>query len=166
MKTTGPRHRSRRRATGLRHRSRRRATLALATVPLTVPGLMVLPAVHVAAGPKPVEPAIQAIPLDAADNADDRAGGRKLSQIGNLLQSERIDTEPFQLTALTWDNVRRADATLWARTRTDGEWSSWTELEVDDADHAPDAGSAEAEQTRGGTETLIVPQAERVQVRT
>jgi hypothetical protein len=55
MRTTGPR------------RSRRRVTLALVTVPLTVPGLIVLPTVHVAAVPHPVEPAIQAIPLDAGE---------------------------------------------------------------------------------------------------
>ena len=154
------------RTTGPRHRSRLRATLALATVPLTVAGLMVLPTVHVAAEPKPVEPAIQAIPLDAGENAGSRTdGGEGLSRVADLLESEKIDTEPFQLTALTWDDVERTDTTMWARTRTDGEWSSWTELEVDDADHAPDADSAESEQARGGTEPLIVPESDGVQVR-
>jgi putative cell wall-binding protein len=154
MRTTGPR------------RSRRRATLALVTVPLTVPGLMVLPTVHVAAEPNPVKPAIQAIPLDAGDIAGGHAdGGERLSRVAGLLESEKIDTQSFQLTALTWDDVERTDTTVWARTRTDGEWSSWTELEVDDADHAPDADSAESEQARGGTEPLIVPESDGVQVR-
>jgi putative cell wall-binding protein len=127
---------------------------------------MVLPTVHVAAAPDPVEPAIQAIPLDAGENAGGRAdGAERLSRVAGLLESEKIDTEPFHLTALTWDDVGRTDTTAWARTRTDGEWSSWTELEVDDADHAPDADSAESEQARGGTEPLIVPESDGVQVR-
>ena len=151
------------RTTGSDHRSRRRARLALATMPLIGPGLIVLPTVHVAAEPKPVEPAIQAIPLDAGGNAGDRAdGGERLSQVAGLLESEKIDTEPFQLTALTWDDVERTDTTVWARTRADGRWSSWTELEAGDA---PDADSAEAEQARGGTEPLIVPESDGVQVR-
>ena len=152
------------RTTSPRHRGRRSATLALATVLLTVPGLEAFPAVLVAAGPEPVEPAIQAIRLDAGESAGDRVDGReRLFHVADLLESEKIDTKPFQLAALTWDDVERTGTTVWARTRADGRWSSWTELEAGDA---PDPDSAEAEQaTRGGTEPLIVSESDGVQVR-
>ena len=145
----------------------RRVGRLLATLPLGVAGLVALPTVQVGAEPRPVEPVIQTIPLETAGNSEGGSSGGTLRSTGpsGRLETDTLETKPFQLAAVTWAGTPNADMAVWARTRADGRWSSWTELSVDDADHAPDAGSAEAEGSRGGTEPLIVPESDAVQVR-
>ena len=52
---------------------------------------------------------------------------------------------------MTWDPTVTADdgatALVQFRTRTDGTWSEWADLEYHD-EHAPDPGSAEGRQAR------------------
>jgi len=110
---------------------------------------------------------IETIPLETAGKTEDGSSDGTLRSTGpsGRLETDTLETKPFQLAAVTWAGTPNADMTVWARTRADGRWSSWTELSVDDADHAPDAGSAEAEGSRGGTEPLIVPESDAVQVR-
>jgi N-acetylmuramoyl-L-alanine amidase len=139
----------------------------LATVPLGVAGLVVLPTIQVEAEARPVEPVIQTIPLESAGNSEEESSGGTLRSTGpsGRLETDTLETKAFQLAAVTWTGTLNAGMTVWARTRADGRWSRWTELPVDDADHAPDPGSAEADDSRGGTEPLIVAESDAVQVR-
>ncbi len=56
------------------------------------------------------------------------------------------------------------DLSFEVRTRTDGEWSGWTDLEYHD-DHGPDPDSAEGRRARPGTDPLLVGRVDQVQVR-
>jgi hypothetical protein len=51
------------------------------------------------------------------------------------------------------------------RTRRGGVWSSWTDLMLDDADHGPDPGSAEARAARAASHPLVVGNVDQVQMR-
>ncbi|MGH8822867.1 MAG: peptidoglycan recognition protein family protein, partial [Jiangellaceae bacterium] len=153
-------------ATNPRQRSRRRAGRLLAAVPMVVAGLVALPTIHVSADPRPVEPTTQAIPLNTTGPGDERSSSAlRPSDPSGRLETDTLETEPFRLAAVTWTGMSKVDMTVWTRTRADGEWSSWTELPADDAGHAPDPGSAEAENARGGTEPLIVAESDAIQVR-
>jgi hypothetical protein len=56
------------------------------------------------------------------------------------------------------------DRSFTVRTRTDGAWSPWTELEYHD-EHAPDPDSPEGRHARPGTDVLFVGRVDDVQVR-
>ncbi|PZF80563.1 FG-GAP-like repeat-containing protein [Jiangella anatolica] len=79
-----------------------------------------------------------------------------------VVYTQELETDPFQLAAVTW--VGDGDVTAWVRTRQDGAWSQWYELPHGD-EHGPDADSAEAAGTRNGTDPLLVPASDGVQVR-
>ncbi len=102
--------------------------------------------------------------LRAADAAPDALAADAPVGQGRVA-SEVLSTDGFQTVGVTWP----ADAPVdgldpQVRTRgTDGTWSDWTPLEIDDS--APDAGSADAASgVRGGTDSLWVGQADAVQV--
>ena len=68
---------------------------------------------------------------------------------------------------VTWDPSADADdeqLSFQVRTRTDGTWSGWDELEYHD-EHAPDPDSREGRRARPGTEVLFVGHVDDVQVR-
>lgn len=79
-----------------------------------------------------------------------------------VVYTPEYDVSPFQLAAVTWTGA--APVTAWVRVRTDGEWSQWYELPAD-TDHQPDPGSPEAAGARNGTDPLLVPESDGVQVR-
>ncbi|TDE15900.1 FG-GAP-like repeat-containing protein [Jiangella asiatica] len=79
-----------------------------------------------------------------------------------VVYTPEYDVSPFQLAAVTWTGT--APVSAWARVRTDGTWSQWYELPAD-SDHQPDPGSAEAAATRNGTDPLLVPESDGIQVR-
>jgi hypothetical protein len=147
----------------------RRVGRLLVTLPLGVAGLVALPTIQVGADPRPVEPEIQTIPLNAAGSGIGGSSRGTLRSTGTgpsgPMETDTVETEPFQLAAVTWTDATDRDMSVWARTRADDGWSSWTELPIDGADHAPDPGSAEADGARGGTEPLIVPESDGIQVR-
>lgn len=104
-------------------------------------------------GPTPQavsQTALQTIPLPRSGS------GRTAVNTGEL------EVDPFELAAVTWTGD--AELTASVRIRTDGQWSEWYELPAE-ADHAPDAGTAEAANARNGTDPLIVPSSDAVQVR-
>ncbi len=125
----------------------------------------------------PVEPTVQAISLmsydlrenaeraapiapdDLADNgvADNAAGAAEL-----VVATDEIETDPFRLVAVTWA-VDAGAPVAWVRTRSGGEWSKWYRLPGDD-EHGPDPASQEAD-ARAGTDPLVVPNSDAVQVR-
>jgi hypothetical protein len=68
---------------------------------------------------------------------------------------------------VTWDPSAEADdetLSVEVRTRSQGAWSDWTELEYHD-EHAPDPGSREARRARPGTDVMFVGHVDDVQVR-
>ncbi|NYF98927.1 S-layer homology domain-containing protein [Janibacter cremeus] len=75
------------------------------------------------------------------------------------------DTKGFSALGLTWESEQEP-VTVWVRTKTAPQtWSDWEYVPSGD-DHAPDPGSGEASDgTRAGTDPLIVPESEGVQVR-
>ena len=68
---------------------------------------------------------------------------------------------------VTWDPSVIADdeqLSFQVRTRTDGTWSEWADLEYHD-EHAPDPDSPEGRQARPGTDMLFVGRVDDVQLR-
>ncbi len=75
--------------------------------------------------------------------------------------------EGYAGVGVTWDAGVEADdeaLSVEVRTRSQGRWSDWAELEYHD-DHAPDAGSREASMARPGTEVMFIGHVDDVQVR-
>ncbi|SDU86543.1 FG-GAP-like repeat-containing protein [Jiangella alkaliphila] len=99
---------------------------------------------------------LPAMPAAPWDTEDAHAG------LVPVVYSEELEVDPFRLAAVTW--VGEGDVTAWVRTRQDGEWSQWYELPHGD-DHAPDPDSAEGADVRNGTDPLLVPSSDAVQVR-
>lgn len=68
---------------------------------------------------------------------------------------------------VTWDaeaGVSEGDIALQVRSRVGDEWGEWSELVFHD-EHAPDAGSPDAELARAGTDALIVGDVDEVELR-
>ncbi|HET7475536.1 MAG TPA: FG-GAP-like repeat-containing protein [Dermatophilaceae bacterium] len=106
-------------------------------------------------------------PVAGAGPASDLAGSAPSRRPGiRVLASapERDVTDMVAVLGVTWPGRAEPGTAYQARTRTSGRWSAWRTLATD-AEHGPDAGSAEARRGRGGTEPLVVTGAERVQVR-
>ncbi|TDD72989.1 hypothetical protein E1262_00400 [Jiangella aurantiaca] len=79
-----------------------------------------------------------------------------------IVYTEEYTVRPFRLAAVTWTGAAPVQA--WVRVRSDGTWSPWYELPGGD-DHQPDPGTAEAAATRNGTDPLLVPESDGIQVR-
>lgn len=79
-----------------------------------------------------------------------------------LVYTEEFTVRPFRLAAVTWTGS--APVRAWVRVRSDDTWSQWYELPGGD-DHQPDPGTAEAAATRNGTDPLLVPESDGIQVR-
>ncbi len=71
-------------------------------------------------------------------------------------------TSDFDVVGVTWEPGVEVERVL-VRTRQDGTWSSWTELEIDP--EAPEVGTAEAARARPGTTPYVRTCADGLQVR-
>ncbi len=72
----------------------------------------------------------------------------------------------FGEVGVTWAHgvrIPETALTVKARTRTDGEWTAWSEVPYD-PEHGPDPGSAEARHARPGTDPVLVGKVGQVQV--
>jgi hypothetical protein len=83
---------------------------------------------------------------------------------GDLTQSRRLDTAPFEMVAVTWRGAPDADVSV--RTRSQRSWTRWQHLGAL-AGHAPDGRTDEAQPGAdlSATELLWVGESEGVQVR-
>jgi uncharacterized protein with LGFP repeats len=117
---------------------------------------VVVPAVD-AAGDVVVTPEVAQAAADEDVVVADEVSGDRIS-------SEVVETDEFQTLGVTWPgDAAVEDLGLEVRTRADGRWSPWVEL--DDASDAPDAGTADAANAlRGGTDSLWVGDADAVQI--
>ncbi|WEV76641.1 S-layer homology domain-containing protein [Janibacter cremeus] len=79
--------------------------------------------------------------------------------------TKKRSTRDFSALGLTWESEQEP-VTVWVRTKTAGtKWSDWEYVPSSDG-HGPDAGTSEAtSETKAGTDPLIVPESDGVQVR-
>ncbi len=75
-----------------------------------------------------------------------------------------VDTADVQTLGVTWpEGVDTSDLTPQVRSRDDGAWTDWVDLEASEG--APDEGTVEAgRETRGGTESVWIGDADAVQL--
>jgi N-acetylmuramoyl-L-alanine amidase/FlgD Ig-like domain len=142
----------------------RRRTV-LAAVGLTgvfAPALVVFPVVTApAATPHAVAPKVQTIPLTGVDPSMRTGGSKARAASVYAVSTDERTADGFRLAGLTWTG---ADPTLaQIRTRSDGTWSAWQTLAVQDI--APDPGTAEARTVRRASEPLLTPGSDGYQVR-
>ena len=143
--------------------------------------------------PRPVHPhftAVRLAPMSAdavADAADDAAKGspadaarpQASARTGSTpvardaaprLQSGAVSPPQstggrLRVVGVTWPQGRLSeDDRVEYRVQDDGRWGAWTTMAVSEDDHAPDPGTAEAKNSRGGTDPHVVT-ADEVQVR-
>jgi hypothetical protein len=127
----------------------------------------------VAAATGPVRPEVREVPVDEID----RPGNRAL-----VAMSRPQPVSGYGVVGATWRGAPPEGLRLSVRTRTAGEWSSWQRLHggscpdpacaaarpaaaQEYAGHGPDAGSAEADGSRAGTDPFGVGRVDAVQLR-
>ena len=151
--------------TRLRRWSTRRV-VAMSLVPVVVPELIMMPSDPFVAAPRPVKPHMQTVPLSGPSQGEQLRGGPgddAGSESASMIRSAQINTHPYRLVAVTSASAMD-DVVAWVRHRADGEWSQWYELPKG-AGHGPDPGTPEAASFRFGTDPLVVPESDAVQVR-
>jgi hypothetical protein len=121
----------------------------------------------------PVKPHVREVQLTAPTSTAGRAiptpSARVVARRGG---ASTLTTTPQRVTGfgevgVTWAHgvaIPESGLHVTARTRTDGGWTSWSDVPYD-PDHGPDPGSAEARQARPGTEPVLVGKVGDVQVR-
>ena len=167
--------------------TRLRRAPSFVIAPALAASLLALPTVDTAPTPTPVEPELATVDLDGVESAsaasadmpdevdDDHAEhaadaeGEHDGHADDLEVAATIeptDTDPYRLVAVTWDDpdVQVDELEAWIRYRSDDAWSDWYPLPSSDG-HAPDPGSTEEAEQRDGTEPLVVPESDGVQVR-
>lgn len=110
----------------------------------------------VRAAPVPAGDGLQTVPLVSA------SGTARLGPAS--VRTGALDVEPFEAVGVTW--AGDADLQAWVRVRAEGDadWSPWYELPGDE-EHAPEPDTAEAAAgARGGTDPLLVPSSDEVEV--
>lgn len=144
--------------------------------PLLVVGLLAgpAPASTIEVEPHPVTPSLQTIPLVDLAPLDAGPPTAEAPQLGRARDtaarttSDPMSTMPFRLVAVTWDAEETPasghEVHTWVRHRHSDEWSSWLEVPSSDG-HGPDPGSGEGRAERVGTDPLLVPESDGVQVR-
>lgn len=148
---------------------------ALVASPLLVGGLLGLPVVQpTAPEPTPVPTEYQTVPINGIDSPalarqemHSPYEPQSSSHGDEVVATTRpTETDPYRLVAVTWDGTASGEdeVSAWVRHRSEGTWSQWYALHGGD-DHAPDPGTAEDARQRGGTDPLIVPESDGVQVR-
>jgi hypothetical protein len=97
--------------------------------------------------------------------SDDESGAGRGEELAALSAPEPVDG--YATVGVTWRptvHVDDRDITVSVRSRQDGAWSAWQEIEYHD-EHAPDPGSREARRARPGTDPIVVGAVDRVQVK-
>ncbi len=139
-----------------RRRARRVALAAALAVVAPVGVVVVGPSTTAAARPTPVAASdVQVSPRAVAP----RDLGGELpakTRAGAITDAHRV-ADGLAVVGATWaEGALRDGDRLEVRTRRDGVWQPWQEMEVDDAEHGPDPDSAEGRAARPGTAPVIV----------
>ncbi|QAY63409.1 DUF4214 domain-containing protein [Xylanimonas allomyrinae] len=123
-----------------------------------------------ASGPVDIVPDVLSAEPEAEVEVPDAGAALQLDTVdesSRVAGAAVVPDSTFQTVAVTWPLDAQATPELQARVRSsiDGEWGEWFALEADD--HAPDAGTPDEQQeTRAGTESVHVGEADAVQVAT
>lgn len=131
----------------------------------------------------PVDPVVKEYQLTAAttetttptapesgQEADRQPTGKPGTAASTTPTEIRSDVEQvtgYGAVGVTWshgEEVAEDDITVEFRTRTDGTWSGWTPTDYHD-EHGPEADSAEAGETRPGTDALLIGAVDEVQAK-
>ncbi|MFE9401791.1 peptidoglycan recognition protein [Streptomyces sp. NPDC006530] len=137
------------------------AAVAALTVPLA--SMAPVAAARSAAAPASAELAgsTQSLPMGPLPDTDRAAGGATQEGL------TRREVRPFSLVGVVWDNADdelRGSVQVRTRSRADGTWSAWQDLETHNHDHAADPGTAEAERPlHGSTAPLWVGDSDAVE---
>lgn len=117
-----------------------------------------------------VEAQVTEVPLTTpTGNARPLAGD---TVAGGSVGDSRVVSKPqpvsgFAAVGVTWEHgqqLEEEEIALQVRTRSGETWGQWEDLKYQD-EHGPDAGSAEAQGARPGTEPLFVGEVDQVQVK-
>ena len=123
--------------------------------------LLLLPVTGVpGSGPRPVPTRVQT--LELADIGIVAGRGMGPAQ-PTAAQSAVIETDPFGLVGLSWDQPPPQGSVVKVRVREDQGWTSWLPIPWHD-DHGPDTDTAEARQVRTGTDPMLTGTSDAVQV--
>jgi len=120
-----------------------------------------------AANRAPVTPDVEEVPVRGASREGLAIAGARADRHGAPLAAlsgaEKVDG--FAVAGATWEPGTAPDGMLVeVRSRQDGEWSEWEEVEVHD-DHGPDPDSPEARGARAGSDAIVLGDVEEVQTR-
>jgi hypothetical protein len=115
----------------------------------------------------PTAPAPSSTPDGAASERVDPLDGSVVADVltaDGRVVTPSVETTDVQTIGVTWPVAADAAGLApQARTLTDGEWSAWSQIVVEDT--VPDAGTADAlHAVRGGTDSFWVGDAEAVQL--
>lgn len=83
----------------------------------------------------------------------------------NVIKSDPQDVTGFGVVGVTWSGSIADDVRPEIRTLKDDVWSAWSPMVVDNEDHGPDAGTAEAKGVRPGTDEFLAGHVDQVQTR-
>ncbi|WP_053205206.1 FG-GAP-like repeat-containing protein [Jiangella muralis] len=134
----------------------------LAILALAAAGLTTVPASGSDAAPPDAEPAGTTVETIALD--DLLAAGGTARAGDATVGTGTIETPAFDVAAVTWPAAEGAsDIHINVRARGPEAWSPW--YAVHDDGHAPDADTAEAEGARRGTDPVILPGSEAIEIR-
>ncbi len=143
------------------------ATLVAA---LVVPVTLALPVVSApAAQPHPVAPRVQQWHLSGVDRSSLHVAAAPAPARSDdvavltpaLTPADQV--QPFRLAGLSWSGPAAPGSHVYVRLHGSGGWGPWEELAV--SDDTPDPGSAEGRHGRYGTEPILAPGSDGVQVR-
>jgi hypothetical protein len=140
---------------------------------LVVPVTLALPVVSApAAQPHPVRPHVQQWHLNGVDRASlytasttSTAAASTAGEVAvltpELTASDQV--QPFRLAGLSWTGEAAPGSTVQVRLHNSSGWGSWEELAI--SDDTPDPNSVEGRRGRQGTEPILAPGSDGVQVR-
>ena len=112
-----------------------------------------------------VDPEVTEVPLEPGTPAPEAQARRAPGSTEFVTEPKQV--EGMATVGVTWEQgqvLEEDQISVMARTRTDGQWSDWTELEYHD-EHQPDPDSPEGRGSRPGTEPLVVGEVDEVQTK-
>jgi len=143
-----------------------RLPVALLSVVAVPAGVLAAPVVTTpAVAARPVAPHVQELDLPVA-------GAERVEALGatgaarTLVETPQRSTEPFTTLGVTWSpDPATGEVAVAVRTRSQGRWTDWTPVAVEEAEVLAGAPDARGTDLRAGTEPLYAGASDGVQVR-
>ncbi|HEY8721629.1 DUF4214 domain-containing protein [Pengzhenrongella sp.] len=104
-----------------------------------------------------------AVATPPASAADAVVADHRVADRAGRVESDAVAAKGYQTLGVSWpQGTAVGDLGGKVRTKTNGKWAGWTDIEP--SDNAPDAGTADARAERGGTDALWIGDADAVQL--